>query len=170
MPLLENGTIVEDQWVDRTSDCDADVTESCAVIYGLEEWQENRETLLKRNAPLAVKLPNDVRPDVIADDLDRLAMIVVDLPAYNDGRAYTQARRLRERFKYKGKIRASGDVLYDQFYMLLRVGIDSFDIRKDKDADRWVEAMAEVSEHYQHAVADAEETIPMRRHGLKLGA
>ena len=62
--------------------------------------------------------------------LDRLAVVALVFPSFRDGRAYSQARLLRERHNYRGELRATGQVLRDQFLFMLRAGFDSFEVKK----------------------------------------
>ena len=70
--------------------------------------------------------------DVAADadpaevDLDA-EMIRVDFPSFADGRGFTIARMLRLR-GYRGRLRAAGHVLSDQYAMARRVGFDEVEI------------------------------------------
>ncbi|NHB77383.1 DUF934 domain-containing protein [Rhodobacter calidifons] len=78
----------------------------------------------------AVDLSNTDDPAALAGHLDRLALIRVAFPAFNDGRAFTIARRLRE-MGYRGKLLALGPVIADQYAMLRRVGFDGAEIPDD---------------------------------------
>ena len=64
-------------------------------------------------------------------------------------RAYSQARQLREQYGFRGELRATGDVLRDQFLFLLRAGFDAFEVKKDTDADAFAEAAKRYSVFYQ---------------------
>jgi uncharacterized protein (DUF934 family) len=59
--------------------------------------------------------------------LDGVNLVVLDFPKFTDGRAYSQARLLRERLGYRGELRATGAVFLDQLPFLLRCGFDSFE-------------------------------------------
>jgi uncharacterized protein (DUF934 family) len=59
--------------------------------------------------------------------LDGVNLIVLNFPKFTDGRAYSQARLLRERLGYRGELRATGAVFLDQLPFLLRCGFDSFE-------------------------------------------
>ena len=72
-------------------------------------------------------LANTDDPEALAPDLQHLKLIVLDFPKYTDGRAYSQARRLRGRLGYRGELRATGQVLRDQLPFMLRCGFDSFE-------------------------------------------
>ncbi|CAN5135948.1 hypothetical protein BH10PSE6_BH10PSE6_56710 [soil metagenome] len=71
-------------------------------------------------------LPNTEDVLKLGDRLDGVELIILDFPKFTDGRAYTQARLLRERLGYAGELRASGAVFIDQLPFLLRCGFDSF--------------------------------------------
>jgi uncharacterized protein (DUF934 family) len=73
-----------------------------------------------------LSLPNTEDVLKLGDRLDGVSLIVLDFPKFTDGRAYTQARLLRERLGYTGELRASGAVFIDQLPFLLRCGFDSF--------------------------------------------
>ncbi len=79
----------------------------------------------------------------------KIALIALVFPAYKDGRAYSQARLLRERYGYRGELRATGQVLRDQFLFLLRAGFDSFDVVKEADAAAFGETAKRYSVFFQ---------------------
>lgn len=62
----------------------------------------------------------------LGDRLNGIELIVLQFPKFTDGRAYSQARLLRERLGYTGELRASGAVYIDQLPFMLRCGFDSF--------------------------------------------
>ena len=75
----------------------------------------------------AVALANTDEVAQLAPHIAALRLIVLNFPKFSDGRAYSQARLLRERLGYRGELRASGGVLQDQLPFMLRCGFDSFD-------------------------------------------
>lgn len=85
---------------------------------------------IAREEPVETKrmlvLPNTVDVLKLGSQLDGIELVVLDFPKFTDGRAYTQARLLRERLGYKGELRASGAVYIDQLPFLVRCGFDSF--------------------------------------------
>src|SRR5262249_10150908 len=78
-----------------------------------------------------------------------VALVALAFPSFRDGRAYTQARLLRERHGYEGELRATGQVLRDQFVFMLRAGFDSFDVRKQADAEAFGESARRYTVFYQ---------------------
>jgi uncharacterized protein (DUF934 family) len=102
----------------------------------------------------AVDLANTDDPAALAGHLDRLTLIRVAFPAFNDGRAFTVARRLRE-MGYTGQLLAKGPVIADQYAMLRRVGFDGAEIPDDlaarQPAPQWQFRAAEWREHHYQA-------------------
>jgi uncharacterized protein (DUF934 family) len=92
-------------------------------------------------------------------------LIAVRFPKFGDGRGYSIARLLRERYGYRGELRAVGDVLRDQLLFMKRSGFDSFSLREDQDPDeaplRVRRALRAVS-GLQHAAAAALPAAPAR--------
>jgi uncharacterized protein (DUF934 family) len=76
---------------------------------------------------------------------------VLSFPNFKDGRAYSQARLLRERYRYRGELRAAGQILRDQFLFLVRAGFDALDVAKTADVDAFAAALARYSVFYQVA-------------------
>jgi uncharacterized protein (DUF934 family) len=101
-----------------------------------------------------VDLSNTDDPLALRDHLDRLRLIRVAFPAFNDGRAFTIARRLRE-MGYKGQLLALGPVIADQYAMLRRVGFDGAEIPDDlaarQPADQWQFRAADWGQHHYQA-------------------
>lgn len=99
-----------------------------------------------------VDLINTDDPAALAGHLDRLRLIRVAFPAFNDGRAFTIARRLRE-MGYTGQLLAKGPVIADQYAMLRRVGFDGAEIPEDlaarQPADQWQFRADWQAHHYQ---------------------
>jgi len=147
MPLVEGGRIVEDRYV-RVAD-DAPLPERAPVIVSAQRFLANAPELVLRDGSLGVAWPNDLRVVQIAPWLGHLALIALDFPKFRDGRAYSQARQLREHHNFRGTLRATGDVLRDQFHFLVRAGFDSFDVKKPADAQVFAEVLERYSVFYQ---------------------
>jgi uncharacterized protein (DUF934 family) len=84
-------------------------------------------TLADLRDQTSVDLANTDDPDVLVGRLDQLTLIRVAFPAFNDGRAFTIARKLRM-LGYTGQLLALGPVIADQYAMLRRVGFDGAEI------------------------------------------
>ena len=149
MRLVRAGRVVADQYV-RVLD-DAPIPDNVPVIVPAARFLADAEDILRREAPTGVLWPNNRRIAELAPYLDRLALVALAFPSFKDGRAYSQARVLREQFGFHGEMRATGNVLRDQFLFLLRAGFDAFEVVKDADAAVFAESVARYSVFYQPA-------------------
>ena len=118
----------------------------------LDDWRENPQDHAEATA---LVISNDSPLDDLACDLSGFSVIILDFPAFKDGRAYSQARILRDRYGYMGEIRARGAVLRDQLFFMARCGFDAFEFASD-DTDGAEEALREFSFAYQIAADKAE--------------
>jgi uncharacterized protein (DUF934 family) len=159
MPLVKHDAVVEDRWI-RLDD-DAPLVDG-PVIVSLERWLEERDELARRNGPLGIVLTGAETPEQIVDDLDRFALICLDFPRFTDGRAYSHARKLRQRYGFTGELRAVGNVLRDQFLFMQRCGFDAFEVAPGTALEDWMRATREISVAYQSA-ADRRATAIERR-------
>lgn len=160
MPLIKEGVLAEDQW---QSPADEDDLPEGPVIVSLDRWQVERETLEARNTPIGLRLQSDQTPALVADDLDRFSVIALEFPKFNDGRAYSYARLLRERYGFKGELRAVGNVLRDQFLLMQRCGFDAFEVANEAAAAEWERAISEISVTYQPGADARRPALALRR-------
>jgi uncharacterized protein (DUF934 family) len=147
MPLIKNGTVIEDRFV-RILD-EAPVPDDVAVLVPAARLLADAGEILGRSGATGVLWPNDRNISELAPHLDRLALVALVLPNFRDGRAYSQARILRERYRFRGELRATGQVLRDQFLLLHRAGFDAYEVSKAADAPAFIKAMATYSVFYQ---------------------
>lgn len=147
MPLVKGNAIVTDEFVHLAED--AELPADGAVLVSAERFLKDREAVLSRKGKLGVIWPNNRDIDDLLPYLDRLAAIALVFPVFRDGRAYTQARLLRERYKFRGELRATGQVLRDQFVFMLRAGFDAFEVKKQSDAEAFAIVAKRYSVFYQ---------------------
>jgi uncharacterized protein (DUF934 family) len=160
MPLIKNGRIVEDRFV-RILD-DAPIPDGVPAIVPAARFLADAEDILRRDAPTGIEWPNNRRVAELEPYVDRLAVIVLAFPNFKDGRGYSQARQLRERYKFAGELRATGQILRDQFLFLVRAGFDSLEVKKSADAEAFAATLARYSVFYQ-PVGDTRVAAPQRR-------
>jgi uncharacterized protein (DUF934 family) len=122
------------------------------LIVPLPVWKAQRGRLLSRPARTGVWLAPAEEPAELFDGGPLPELIAVHFPAFTDGRGYSTARLLRERYGYRGELRAIGDVQRDQLFELARCGFDAFVLRAGQDAAAALAAFADFSEVYQAAV------------------
>lgn len=161
MRVIKNNQVVDDGWQRIESDTGTDIPEAGDIIVPLTVWKEHRSEFPARDGKVGVCLNGEDDPAVLVDDLDQLELIALDFPVFKDGRSYSNARLLRERYGYRGELRAVGDVLRDQIYFMHRCGIDSYQIRPDKDIKDAVSGLTDFSVTYQTA---ADGALPVYKH------
>jgi uncharacterized protein (DUF934 family) len=168
MALIKAGKLVEDAFFDA-SGAEA-IPPSGAVIVSLEQWQKQRDALLARGTPLGLRLHSDQSPEAIAADVQRFALVALEFPKFRDGRAYSYARLLRERYGFKGELRAVGDVLMEQLFFMVRTGFDAFDLQQSPDpVAAFQTALKDFTVWYQ-PTGDGRATAMQLRHRRGLGA
>ena len=133
------------------------------VIVPLALWIDQRASLMSRAGRLGVWLDSHEEPAAIAGDLGRFALVALNFPQSGDGRGYSSARLLRERFGYKGELRAIGDVVRDHLFFLASCGFDSFLLREGEDPEEALTGFDDVSDAYQ---ASVERPLPLFRRRL----
>ena len=164
MPLYREDGMVADPWL-RLAD-DATVPVDGPVLVSFARWRAARPALLARRGPVGVALANTDEVEELASDVARLDLIALSFPKYTDGRAYSQARLLRERYGYRGELRATGQVLRDQFVFMSRAGFDAFEVKKDADADAFAETVKRYSV-FNQPTGDGRVTALNRRMQLR---
>jgi uncharacterized protein (DUF934 family) len=147
MPLVKNGKITDDVFAVVADD--AEIPEDGALIISAARFLENPEVLSRRVGRTGVIWPNNRDLDDLVPYLDRLALVALVFPTFRDGRAYSQARLLRERHGYRGEVRATGQVLRDQFLFMTRAGFDAFEVKKPADAEAFAGTVQRYSVFYQ---------------------
>ncbi len=147
MALIKDNRLVDDPYFDASA-ADALPPEG-PVLVSLAQWQAQRDALLARGTPLGIRLHSDQSPELIGDDVPRFDLIALEFPKFRDGRAYSYARLLRERYGFAGELRAVGDVLMEQLFFMLRTGFDAFELTGDDPLGQYHTALADFSVWYQ---------------------
>ena len=147
MPLVKSGKIISDPFVHVVDG--AELPGDGAILVSAARFLADPETLSRRPGKTGVIWPNNRDLDELVPYLDRLAAVALVFPSFRDGRAYSQARLLRERHGYDGELRATGQVLRDQFVFMLRAGFDAFEVNKEADAEAFAATARRYSVFYQ---------------------
>ena len=147
MPLVKNGKISTDEFVHVPDG--AELAGDGAILVSAARFLEDPETLSRRTGKTGVIWPNNRDLDELVPYLGGLAMVALVFPSFRDGRAYSQARLLRERYRFHGEMRATGQVLRDQFVFMLRAGFDAFEVKKESDAEAFTNTAKRYSVFYQ---------------------
>ena len=134
------------------------------LLVPVSVWKAKKACLIHREyehgTPLGIWLAPEDRIEDIAGDIDDFSVIAVHFPKFTDGRGYSTARLLRERYGYDGEVRAFGDIGRDQIFYLNRAGFDAFVIGEGKSAEDALAAFDDFPENYQ---GDAVQPLPLFR-------
>ncbi len=144
----ESAATIEDRFT-RVDDESA-LPASGGILVSLPRFQADREALLAREGELGVWLASNESPrDFEKADLGKFALVALDFPTFADGRGYSSARILKERFQFKGEIRAVGDVLLEQLPFMLRSGFTTFETEESGFLEGFKAVVSEVRVVYQ---------------------
>lgn len=158
MPLIKDGAVVDDLWL-TVADGEP-LPDGVPVIVSASRWQAERDALSQRQGSLGVRLRADEPAATLGADARHLELIAIEFPSFRDGRGYSTARLLRERYAFRGELRAVGDVQRDQLLFLHRCGFDAFAIESVDAVQHWTAALSEFSVVYQVA---ADRRVPATR-------
>lgn len=140
--------------VDADGDAAAGIAPQGYQLLTLAQWQAVRERW-PVGVPVGVQVPNASDIELLAADLHRIGLVTLHFPKWVDGRAYSQARLLRSRYRYQGEVRATGEVLVDMLPLLERTGFDSVVLRADQDRLAAERALRFFRGHYQGDIREA---------------
>jgi uncharacterized protein (DUF934 family) len=138
------------------------------VIVSFARFQADAGALLGRSGAIGVRVEPDQSIDDLAYDLPRIAVVALAFPKFKDGRAYTSARLLRERYGFAGEIRAVGDVLREQASFMVRCGFDAFEPADGSTPEQWAAAAGRYRHVYQRG-ADGREPAFVERAAAAVG-
>lgn len=144
MPLLDRHGWIEDEYRRETAPGGESVIVPVAAL----------DAALAAKAPgqrLGVDLPNDFAIETLSPKQDRIDLVAIAFPGFADGRGFSIARTLRSQ-GYRGRLRASGHLIPDQFAFALECGFDEVEIGTDQAArqpvEQWLRARAAIGESY----------------------
>jgi uncharacterized protein (DUF934 family) len=160
--LIRNGALVaHDAWTLLADDEAA--PEGADIVVSLPRFKAEREALIARNAGrLGVLIDAGEAVEDAGADAPRFSLVMVRFPAFRDGRGFSTARLLRDRYGYTGELRAVGDVLEDQIFFMLRCGFDAFELISAEPAAAFARASRLFTAVYQPA-SDARAPAPLLR-------
>lgn len=161
--LVKDGVVVENTWtLIEKPEADADKVDVPAgqVIVPLCVWQAQKAQLETRT-DVGVWLDSDETADSLAADVGRLPLIGVNFPGFMDGRSFSTARLLRERYGFTGELRAVGNFIRDQMCYLRRCGVNAFAFANEEtDLEAALKSLNDFTEYHQ---ASVDQPLPLFR-------
>jgi uncharacterized protein (DUF934 family) len=161
--IIKDRNVVTDPWLRLELNADGSVPQAPSggdIIVPLAMWREERPHLHARPSRIGVWLESDEDPAAIAEDLKLFGVVAVNFPSFGDGRGFSTGQLLRERYGWKGELRAIGDIFRDQLLFLARCGFDAFELREGEDPHEALAGFGVFSESYQ---ASVERPVPLFR-------
>jgi uncharacterized protein (DUF934 family) len=152
MQIIKQRQVVTDSFA-HVADEDA-MPSTGSVIVSLARFNTDKAHLGARRDQLGVQLKSDQTAQDVAADLDKLAVIAIEFPKFRDGRGFSTARLLRDRYGYKGEIRAVGHVIREQLFYMARCGFDAFELAPGKDIQDALSGFDDFQVTYQGAADD----------------
>ncbi|MFI4964143.1 MAG: DUF934 domain-containing protein [Caulobacterales bacterium] len=147
---IVDGAMAEAEDAFTTVDDDQDLPPG-DVIISLARFQTDGDRLLSDGRAVGVRLQGDEEVEALTYDLPRIAVVALVFPKFRDGRPYSNARLLRERYGFKGEVRAVGDVLREQAGFMVRCGFDAFEPADGSTAADWARVTHRFRHVYQRA-------------------
>ncbi len=108
-------------------------------LLTLNQWEKIKRKFNKK-IKFGLEINSNQNLGSIINDLDFFSMIQINFASFKDGRAFSMAKELKKNLKFKGELRASGNILPDQFIFLIRTGFETVEIKKE-DKDTWIELL-----------------------------
>lgn len=145
MPIIKDKQITENSW---SFIADGEPIEAGDITVSLSRWNDERQTLQNHNGRIGIRLtPSDSLDQMT--DFSAAELIELEFPVFTDGRLFSVSRLLKDRYDYKGEVRAVGKFLADQVFYLHRVGVNSFELNNPRDIEVALNAYNDFSVHYQ---------------------
>ena len=158
--LLKDNKIIEDSW--HIVDESAEHLPSGNVLLSVEQCQKFSEQFSEQDGNIGLWLDGNADIDKIIDFLQQMSLVAVKFPKFVDGRGFSTARLLRERYNFHGELRAIGEFIRDQLYLLQRCGFNAFQFSNDEDLIEASKSLNDFSETYQVG-ADQKQPLFRRR-------
>ncbi|MEM7562192.1 MAG: DUF934 domain-containing protein [Pseudomonadota bacterium] len=145
--VISPGGIVPERW---TALADEELPGDAEhIIVSLHRLLQDTTLVASNQFKIGLDLEASMPLDDLAEVLPCLDLIVLHFEGFADGRAYSQAKLLRERFQFSGEIRAQGEVLRDQLSFMQRCGFTQFEIGDEEEVEMALDAFADFSFTYQ---------------------
>jgi uncharacterized protein (DUF934 family) len=144
--ILRGRNVIPDTWHYVEEPGSSDVAD---LVVPLDQLLGDADGLARRTGRLGVKLAPADDVAKLAPHLSKLALVAIEFTAFGEGRGYSQAHLLRQRYGYRGELRAVGIVKRDQIFFMARAGFDSFELSPGESPEAAIEALGTFTVAYQ---------------------
>lgn len=158
--ILKDGLVVDNSW--QLVAADVDSLPSGDILVPVSHWQANQQQLADHSGNVGVWVDGHGEVEEFANAIATVPVIAINFPKFVDGRGFSLARLLRERYGYIGEIRAIGQFIRDQLFMMQRCGFNAFQFDSEIDLAAASQSLKDFTDSYQVA-ADQPEPL-FKRH------
>jgi len=159
--LLKDGSIVDNSW--QLVSADSETVPEGNVLLSVRHWQGSRQTLSNHVGEIGLWLDSHEEIEPLADEIVDIPVIAINFPKFVDGRGFSAARLLRERYGYRGELRAIGQIIRDQLFLMQRCGFNAFQFSSEIDLAEASKSLCDFTDAYQVAVDQPEPLFKRRR-------
>ncbi len=150
--LIKDKQIIDNEWTIVEKNEATDITPASNSIIPVNVWLAQKDQLRSRS-DIGIWLDSDDDLEAIATDIKQFPIIGINFPAFADGRNFSNARLLRERYNFSGELRAIGNFIRDQLCYLRRCGVNAFQFADTSvDLEKALTSLDDFDEYYQAAV------------------
>jgi len=162
--LLKDGQVIDNPWqiIEANDEADQEALPSGDILVPLSMWLNNQSVLENHSGAVGLWINGGEEIEGIAQSIVTAPVIAINFPKFVDGRGFSVARLLRDRYGFKGELRAVGQIIRDQLFFLKRCGFNAFEFDSEIDLDEGAQSLADFSDAYQVA-ADQPEPLFKRR-------
>jgi len=150
--LIKDGQIIDNEWQRIDSNVALEALPSTPVLVPMTFWHEHQTSLSNRVASIGLTLTSSDNLSELAGSISQFPVIEIYFPALTDGRGFSMARLLRERYGFAGELRAGGRFIRDQLCYLRRCGFSAFDFDDDTDLTASLNSLYDFTDGYQPSV------------------
>lgn len=150
MQIIKDKRITEDHWQFVADD--QDIPPTGDITVSVSRWLNDKDSLTRRGGQIGLRIRSTDALEDIAGDLAGMPLVELDIALFGDGRSFSQAWLLRNRYHYRGEIRAVGNYLIDQIFYLHRTGVDAFQLNESRKPEAALAALNDFSVAYQPSV------------------
>ena len=148
--LLKDAQIIDNHWT--RVDTDSDSLPAGDIVVHHATWQQRHAELCDHQGAVGVWFDGNEEIENFVDTIINVPLIAINFPKFVDGRGFSVARLLRERYGYTGELRAIGHFLRDQLFLLQRCGFNAFQFDHDVDLEQAAKSLTDFTDSYQVAV------------------
>jgi uncharacterized protein (DUF934 family) len=158
---LKDGLVTDNTW--QLISADTETLPSGNILVPVSYWQAHRQQMAEHSGNVGVWVDGHEEIETFANAIATVPVIAINFTKFVDGRGFSMARLLRERFGYIGEIRAIGHFIRDQLFMLKRCGFNAFQFQSEIDLAAASKSLNDFSDAYQVAVDQPEPLFKRHR-------